>query len=108
MSIFSPFDHNDAAYQEPIAISSPVLAAQYFLEEPHSNATNATIIVAIGGETPTSAPALMRERDVEALSCLFDIDDIDEIEADIKHHLFLLLPPPLFLDDPFDFLQEYL
>jgi len=109
MSIFSPFDRNDVAYQEPSAISSPVLAAHYFLEEPHSLAANTTIIVAIGAQTPTSAPALMRERDLQALSCLFDIDDIDEIEADIEHHLFLLWPAaPVFLDDPFDFLQEYL
>ncbi len=50
----------------------------------------------------------MRERDIKALSCLFDIDDIDEIEADIIHYLFLLLPAPGFVDDPFDFLHDYL
>ncbi|MBC6476338.1 MAG: hypothetical protein GDA48_28880 [Hormoscilla sp. GM102CHS1] len=100
MSIFSPFDHNHEAVRELISISSPVIAANFSLEEPHTRKhNNATIIVAIEASTAPSAPFLMRERDIKALSCLFDIDDIDEIEADIIHYLFLLLPDPGFVDD---------
>jgi len=120
MSIFSPFDHNHEADRELISISSPVIAANFFLEEPHTRKpNNTTIFVACcvprkryehkrRDTVGASAPSLMRERDVKALSCLFDIDDIDEIEADIIHYLFLLLPEPGFVDDPFDFLHEYL
>ena len=92
MSILSPFDRNDAASQE---LNTRL-------------ATNSTIIVALGPSAAPAGIALMRERDARALSYLFDIDDIDEIEADIGHHLFLLNPYPALLEDPFDFLHGYL
>ncbi|MBC6480491.1 MAG: hypothetical protein GDA56_24660 [Hormoscilla sp. GM7CHS1pb] len=64
MSNFSPFDHNHEADRALISISSPVIAANFFLEEPHTRKpNNTTIIVAIGASTAPSAPSLMRERD---------------------------------------------
>ncbi|MFE1744885.1 hypothetical protein [Coleofasciculus sp. H7-2] len=51
----------------------------------------------------------LRERDVTALSLLFERDDSEEIEADINHTLIWLWPEPCWDDeDPFDFLRDYL
>jgi hypothetical protein len=56
------------------------------------------------------APALnsLRQRDWKALLELFDREDSDEIEADIKSSLHLMTPEPCWEDDPFEFLREYL
>ncbi|MBD2742038.1 hypothetical protein [Coleofasciculus sp. FACHB-1120] len=51
----------------------------------------------------------LRERDVTALSELFERDDSEEIEADINQNLLWLWPEPCWDDeDPFGFLQDYL
>lgn len=51
----------------------------------------------------------LRERDIIALSELFDREDSEEIEADINHHLIWLWPEPCWDDeDPFSFLRDYL
>lgn len=39
---------------------------------------------------------------------LFDREDSEEIEADIRSNLLLRTPEPCWEDDPFDFLREYL
>jgi hypothetical protein len=51
---------------------------------------------------------VLRERDWEALKSLFDRDDGEEIEADIKHKLSWLVPEPCWEDNPFEFLREFL
>lgn len=50
----------------------------------------------------------LRERDWEALILLFDRDDSDEIEAEIKSKLVWLVPEPCWEDNPFEFLREFL
>ena len=52
--------------------------------------------------------SVIRERDWEALHSLFDRDDSDEIEADIKSQLVWLVPEPCWEDNPFEFLKEFL
>ncbi|WP_313934771.1 MULTISPECIES: hypothetical protein [unclassified Nostoc] len=57
-----------------------------------------------------SAPAIssLRQRDWKVLIELFEREDSDEIEADIKSNLHLMIPEPCWEDDPFEFLREYL
>jgi hypothetical protein len=50
----------------------------------------------------------LRERDWEALISLFDRDDSDEIEREIKSKLLWLVPEPCWEDNPFEFLREFL
>ncbi len=50
----------------------------------------------------------LRERDLTAMTALFEGEDGDEIEADIDDKLPWLGPTPCWEDDPFDFLREYL
>ena len=50
----------------------------------------------------------LRERDWEALTSLFDRDDSDEIEDEIKSKLVWLVPEPCWEDNPFEFLREFL
>ena len=50
----------------------------------------------------------LRERDWEALTSLFDRDDSDEIEDEIKSKLVWLVPEPCWADNPFEFLREFL
>jgi hypothetical protein len=50
----------------------------------------------------------LRERDWKVMIELFDREDSEEIEADIKSNLLLRTPEPCWEDDPFDFLREYL
>ncbi|MCG6134142.1 MAG: hypothetical protein MET45_05695 [Nostoc sp. LLA-1] len=50
----------------------------------------------------------LRERDWKAMTELFDREDSDDIEADIRSNLLWLTPEPCWEDDPFDFLREYL
>ena len=50
----------------------------------------------------------MRERDLEALAEMFELQDDDEIEADIIQYLHLLCPEPCWEEDSFEFLREYL
>jgi hypothetical protein len=50
----------------------------------------------------------LRERDWEALTSLFDRDDSDEIEEEIKRKLVWLVPEPCWEDNPFEFLREFL
>ncbi|MBD2207212.1 hypothetical protein H6G33_31955 [Calothrix sp. FACHB-1219] len=56
------------------------------------------------------APALisLEERDWKVMTELFDREDSDEIETDIRNSLLLMIPEPCWEDDPFDFLSEYL
>jgi len=53
-------------------------------------------------------PSSLRDRDIQALSDLFQRDDIHELEADMARYLLLLFPVPYWEDDPFDFLREFL
>lgn len=55
-----------------------------------------------------SSYSTIRERDWEALDSLFDRDDSDEIEAEIKSKLVWLVPEPCWEDNPFEFLREFL
>ncbi|MEA5619568.1 hypothetical protein VB711_17225 [Cronbergia sp. UHCC 0137] len=50
----------------------------------------------------------LRERDWKALTALFERDDSDEIESDIKNNLRWLTPEPCWEDNPFEFLRDYL
>lgn len=50
----------------------------------------------------------LRERDWEALTSLFDRDDSDEIENEIKSKLVWSVPEPCWEDNPFEFLREFL
>nr|WP_174763081.1 hypothetical protein [Anabaena sp. UHCC 0187] len=50
----------------------------------------------------------LRERDWEALISLFDRDDSDEIEDEIKSKLVWLVPEPCWEDNPFEFLRDFL
>jgi hypothetical protein len=50
----------------------------------------------------------LRERDWEALTSLFDRDDSDEIEDEIKSKLVWLVPEPCWEDNPFELLREFL
>lgn len=56
------------------------------------------------------APAItsLEERDWKAMTELFDREDSNEIEADIRSNLLFMMPEPCWGDDPFDFLREYL
>jgi hypothetical protein len=62
------------------------------------------------GNIPIYAPALisLEERDWTVMTELFDREDSDEIEADIRTSLLLMIPEPCWEDDPFEFLSEYL
>jgi hypothetical protein len=62
------------------------------------------------GNLQVFAPALrsLEERDWTVMTELFDREDSDEIEADIRKSLLLMMPEPCWEDDPFDFLSEYL
>lgn len=55
-----------------------------------------------------SVYSILKERDWEALDSLFDRDDSDEIEAEIKNKLLWLVPEPCWEDNPFEFLKEFL
>lgn len=63
-----------------------------------------------GNLIPIYAPAItsLEERDWKAMTELFDREDSDEIEADIRSNLLLMIPEPFWGDDPFAFLREYL
>ena len=50
----------------------------------------------------------LRERDIKALTELFDREDSDEIETNIISYLLLLWPDTGWENDIFDFLGEYL
>nr|WP_322656518.1 hypothetical protein [Dendronalium sp. ChiSLP03b]MDZ8202886.1 hypothetical protein [Dendronalium sp. ChiSLP03b] len=50
----------------------------------------------------------LEERDWKVMIELFDREDGDEIESDIKSNLLLITPEPCLEHDPFDFLREYL
>jgi hypothetical protein len=50
----------------------------------------------------------LRDRDWEALLSLFDREDGDEIEDEIKSKLVWLVPEPCWEDNPFEFLREFL
>jgi hypothetical protein len=50
----------------------------------------------------------LKERDWEALEELFDREDCDEIEADIKTNLLLLYPEPFWEDGGFEFFGDYI
>ncbi|BAY62138.1 MULTISPECIES: hypothetical protein [Calothrix] len=62
------------------------------------------------GNLHVYAPALisLEERDWKVMTELFDREDSDEIETDIRNSLLLMIPEPCWEDDPFDFLSEYL
>ncbi|TAF03824.1 MAG: hypothetical protein EAZ77_16620 [Nostocales cyanobacterium] len=55
-----------------------------------------------------SSYSILKERDWEALISLFERDDSDEIEAEIKSKLVWLVPEPCWEDNPFEFLKEFL
>nr|WP_206754710.1 hypothetical protein [Anabaena sphaerica] len=55
-----------------------------------------------------SSYSTLKQRDWEALKSLFDRDDSDEIEAEIKSKLVWLVPEPCWEDNPFEFLREFL
>jgi len=56
-----------------------------------------------------AAPLMpIRSRDVEAMSELFDIQDIAEIECDINHNLTRRYPEPSWDDEVFSFLSHFL
>jgi hypothetical protein len=50
----------------------------------------------------------LRERDWQALSDLFQREDMLQIEADIADRLLHLLPEPCWEDNPFEFIREFL
>ncbi len=50
----------------------------------------------------------LRRRDWHELAAMFDLEDINDIEADILSHLDRLWPEPCWEEDPFDFLRDYL
>lgn len=50
----------------------------------------------------------LTERDLDALAEMFELQDNDEIEADIMQHLHLLCPEPCWEEETFEFLQDYL
>jgi len=52
--------------------------------------------------------APLRERDITALSALFQRDDLYAIEADVNRRLLALMPEPCWDDDVFAFLHEFL
>jgi hypothetical protein len=56
------------------------------------------------------APPLspLRDNDWKALQALFDREDSDEIEAEINGRLVLMVPEPLWGDEYYAFLREYL
>lgn len=59
-------------------------------------------------QVESSPYSTLRERDWEVLNSLFDRDDSDEIEAEIKSKLVWLGPEPCWEDNPFEFLREFL
>jgi hypothetical protein len=64
---------------------------------------------AIEGSFPYTATLIpLRDRDLETLSDLFSLEEIEAIEADILSNLTRRLPEPCWEDNPFDFLQDYL
>ncbi len=65
--------------------------------------------VTIAGEQSHAPPLQgLKKRDDRALSVLFDRDDIDEIADDVTETLFRFYPEPIWEEDPFEFLSEFL
>jgi hypothetical protein len=59
--------------------------------------------------TDSAAPlAPLRERDTAALAALFEGEDVEDIQSDIRDYLALIYPAPCWEDDPFEFLKGYL
>lgn len=56
------------------------------------------------------APPMMplRERDSIAMQGFFEREDLEEIAADIEHNLGQLYPEPVWDDDHWEFLQDFL
>ncbi|WP_416674228.1 hypothetical protein [Egbenema bharatensis] len=75
-------------------------------ERMQSVTTDAPSEGCLPSHTATLIP--LRNRDLETLSELFTLDEIEAIEADILCNLTRRLPEPCWEDNPFDFLQDYL
>lgn len=58
------------------------------------------------GYAPPLAP--LKDRDLIALTALFDRDDSEEIDAEVSSKLRLMVPEPVWEEDPYEFLREYL
>lgn len=52
--------------------------------------------------------ASLRKRDLEALTEMFEPEDLAEVEAELAEYLNLMCPEPCWEEDPFDFLRDYL
>jgi hypothetical protein len=50
----------------------------------------------------------LRERDLEAMQALFQLENIGEIEADVTQMLLKLWPEPCWEDSPLEFLKDFL
>lgn len=50
----------------------------------------------------------LRERDLEAMQALFQLENMGEIEVDITQMLLRLWPEPCWDDSPLDFLKDFL
>ncbi|XHX79572.1 MAG: hypothetical protein RBJ76_06555 [Stenomitos frigidus ULC029] len=85
------------------------------LDQPQARAWSRVAVATMPKVTPDvllnsyAAPlSPLRERDILALSALFQSDDIYTIEADVNHRLLSLLPEPCWDDDALTFLNEFL
>lgn len=64
---------------------------------------------ALSWQAPVSSQAIpLRRRDLQVLTELFDLHEIEAIESDILENLGWRCPEPCWEDNPFEFLREYL
>jgi len=117
MAISSSSDSSTGFPIELIRFSSKVAASKAYRPSvpillPEANAGQAFKVLAPNKSYEVShyATPLMplQERDMDALTGLFEREDITEIEADIQKVLLWLWPEPCWEEDPYEFLHEYL
>jgi len=117
MLISSSSDSSTGFPVELIRFSSKVAASKAYRPSitsllPEPNATQAPKALANSKSYEVghyAAPLMsLHDRDINALTGLFEREDINEIEADIQKILHWLWPEPCWEEDPFDFLHEYL
>ncbi|MFB2878074.1 hypothetical protein [Floridanema aerugineum] len=84
---------------------SPALRKVHQTDTQVSKTTEKEYSQVVNHAAPLSS---LRERDLQALTEMFEPEDAAEVEAELAHYLNLMCPEPCWEEDPFDFLCDYL